>query len=108
VPEGAPGARARRQAQILFDRFHIVKHLNEAVDAVHRELWRQLTAKESVTFKATRRLLLKNPCNLTGDSAPTTAKKPFNCSSFLRLIPNCEIAAPASPPRHQVHRDLRH
>ena len=33
-------------AQILFDRFHIVKHLNEAVDAARRELWRQLTSKE--------------------------------------------------------------
>ena len=32
-------------AQILFDRFHIVKHLNEAVDAARRELWRQLTTK---------------------------------------------------------------
>jgi transposase len=29
-------------AQILFDRFHIVKHLNEAVDAARRELWRRL------------------------------------------------------------------
>jgi transposase len=52
-------------AQILFDRFHIVKHLNEAVDAARRELWRQLTAKERVTFKGTRWLLLKNPWNLT-------------------------------------------
>jgi transposase len=32
-------------AQLLFDRFHIVKHLNEAVDAGRRELWRQLTFK---------------------------------------------------------------
>jgi transposase len=51
-------------AQILFDRFHIVKHLNEAVDAARRELWRQLTSKERVTFKGTRWLLLKNPWNL--------------------------------------------
>jgi len=55
------------QAQILFDRFHIVKHLNEAVDAVRLELWRQLTAKERATFKGTRWLLLKNPWNLNGD-----------------------------------------
>ena len=53
------------KAQILFDRFHIVKHLHEAVDAVRRELWRQLTAKERTTFKGTRWLLLKNPWNLT-------------------------------------------
>jgi transposase len=51
-------------AQILFDRFHIVKHLNEAVDAARRELWRQLTTKERVSFKGTRWLLLKNPWNL--------------------------------------------
>ncbi len=51
-------------AQILFDRFHIVKHLNEAVDAARRDLWRQLTTKERVGFRGTRWLLLKNPWNL--------------------------------------------
>ena len=54
-------------AQILFDRFHIVKHLNEAVDGVRRELWRKLTSKEKVTVKGTRWLLLKNPWNLNPD-----------------------------------------
>ena len=58
VREHAPNA------QILFDRFHIVKHLNEAVDAARRELWRRLTAKERTSFKGTRWLLLKNPWNL--------------------------------------------
>lgn len=51
-------------ARILFDRFHIVKHLHDAVDATRRELWRQLTSKERVDFKGTRWLLLKNPWNL--------------------------------------------
>jgi transposase len=54
-------------AQILFDRFHIVKHLSEAVDTARRELWRQLTSKEKVEVKGTRWLLLKNPWNLTND-----------------------------------------
>ena len=54
-------------AQILFDRFHIVKHLNEAVDGVRRELWRKLASKEKVTVKGTRWLLLKNPWNLSPD-----------------------------------------
>jgi transposase len=58
VREQAPSA------QILFDRFHIVKHLNEAVDEVRRGLWRRLSAKERTTFKGTRWLLLKNPWNL--------------------------------------------
>ena len=61
VREHAPNA------QILFDRFHIVKHLNEAVDAVRRELWRRLTSQERTTFKGTRWLLLKNPWNLKDD-----------------------------------------
>ena len=61
VREHAPNA------QILFDRFHIVKHLNETVDAVRRDLWRRLTAKQRTTFKGTRWLLLKNPWNLTGN-----------------------------------------
>jgi transposase len=64
----APYAKLVREhavnAQILFDRFHIVKHLNEAVDGVRRELWRKLTSKEKVTVKGTRWLLLKNPWNL--------------------------------------------
>ena len=51
-------------AHILFDRFYIVKHLNEALDAGRRELWRQLTTQQRVSFQGTRWLLLKNPWNL--------------------------------------------
>jgi transposase len=61
VREHAPNAR------ILFDRFHIVKHLHEAVDAVRLELWRQLTSKQRADFKGTRWLLLKNPWNLNNE-----------------------------------------
>jgi transposase len=53
------------QAKILFDRFHIVKHLQEAVDEVRRSELRRLMGQEKVTFKSTRWLLLKNPWNLT-------------------------------------------
>jgi len=52
-------------AQILFDRFHIVKHLNEAVDEVRRNLMRTLRGHARASFKGTRWLLLKNPWNLT-------------------------------------------
>jgi transposase len=58
VREHAPKAR------VLFDRFHIVKHLHEAVDEVRRSLWRQLSFKQRASFKGTRWLLLKNPWNL--------------------------------------------
>jgi transposase len=56
-----------RNAQILLDRFHIVKHLNEAVDEVRRAEMQRLTKKEKVIFKRSRWLLLKNPWNLNGD-----------------------------------------
>jgi transposase len=55
------------QAKILFDRFHIVQHLNHAVDEVRLELWRQLTAKERAQFKGSKFVLLKNPWNLNQD-----------------------------------------
>jgi len=55
------------KAQILFDRFHIVKHLNEAVEEVRRSEMRRLSAKEKVPFKRSRWLLLKNPWNLSDD-----------------------------------------
>jgi len=54
-------------AQILFDRFHSVKHLHEAVEEVRHSEMRRLSLKERVVFKRSRWLLLKNPWNLTGD-----------------------------------------
>ena len=54
-------------AQILFDRFHIVKHLNEAVEEVRRSEMRRLSLQERVVFKRSRWLLLKNPWNLNPD-----------------------------------------
>jgi len=61
VREHAPNA------QILFDRFHIVQHLNEAVEEVRRSEMRRLSLKERVVFKRSRWLLLKNPWNLNPD-----------------------------------------
>lgn len=52
------------QATVLFDRFHVVQHLNRAVDEVRRESWRRLPEVEKTAFKKTRWLWLKNPWNL--------------------------------------------
>jgi transposase len=52
------------QASVVFDRFHVVQHLNRAVDDVRRESWRKLTGEEKTAFKRTRWLWLKNPWNL--------------------------------------------
>lgn len=52
------------KAQLVFDRFHVVQHLNRAVDEVRRETWRRLPGPEKQHFKQTRWLWLKNPWNL--------------------------------------------
>ncbi|MGH9453161.1 MAG: ISL3 family transposase [Terriglobia bacterium] len=54
-------------AQVLFDRFHLVQHLNRAVDEVRRSEMRRLSGREKTSFKRTRFLLLKNPWNLRSD-----------------------------------------
>jgi len=55
------------RAIVIFDRFHVVRHLNYAVDEVRRESWRRLTGEEKSAFKRTRWLWLKNPWNLRRD-----------------------------------------
>jgi len=40
------------QAQILFDRFHIVKHLQEAVDQVRRSEMQRLSGEEKSPSRA--------------------------------------------------------
>ena len=54
-------------AQVLFDRFHLVQHLNRAVDEVRRSEMRRLRGQQRTFFKRTRFLLLKNPWNLRTD-----------------------------------------
>ena len=56
------------QAQIVFDRFHVQKLVNEALDETRREEWRRLrgmNTADATTVKGLRWLLLKNPWNLT-------------------------------------------
>jgi transposase len=52
------------KARLVFDRSHVVQHLNRAVDEVRRETRRQLQGDEKAAFKQTRWLWLKNPWNL--------------------------------------------
>jgi transposase len=53
------------QATICFDRFHVVQHLNAAVDEVRRALVRKLRDPQRYLVKGLRFVLLKNPWNLT-------------------------------------------
>src|SRR5262249_17786742 len=74
-------------AQILFDRFHIVKHLNEAVEEVRRSEMRRLSLKERVVFKRSRWLLLKNPWNLNPDQKEPIHVGPLERANRARLLP---------------------
>jgi len=60
VHRGAPGA------QIIFDRFHVQRMAQDAVDEVRREQVRLLAGTDDAkTLKKTRWALLKSPWNLT-------------------------------------------
>jgi transposase len=53
------------QATLVFDRFHVVQHLNRAIDEVRRAEVRRLAHQGGIDLKKTRFILLKNPWNLT-------------------------------------------
>ena len=57
-------AKHAPQAEIVFDRFHISKHLNEAVDKVRRTEHRELMQDGDERLKGSRQLWLFNPENL--------------------------------------------
>jgi len=50
---------------LVFDKFHIVRHLRAAVDTVRKEEARELKAQDPDVLKKTRYIWLKNPWNLT-------------------------------------------
>jgi transposase len=50
---------------IMFDKFHIKKHLNDAVDLVRKQEYLALKANGIQLLTKTKYIWLKNPCNLT-------------------------------------------
>jgi transposase len=74
-PRGVPGHVAAPidvieemlpEAVMVFDKFHIIRHLGDAVDKVRREEARRLAeAGDPELLKKTRNIWLKNPENLT-------------------------------------------
>jgi transposase len=57
------------QAVLVFDKFHIVRHLMEAVDQVRRDEIREKGPEHKALMYRTRFLWLKNPWNLTEGQA---------------------------------------
>jgi transposase len=54
-----------KQADIVFDRFHVSKHLNEAVDQVRRKENKALRSEEDESLKGSKQLWLFNPENMS-------------------------------------------
>jgi len=55
------------QATILYDKFHILKHLGEAMDKVRKREYRRLTGKDRRFIKGQRYALLTHWGNLSAD-----------------------------------------
>ncbi|WP_261342636.1 ISL3 family transposase [Crateriforma conspicua] len=53
------------KADIVFDRFHVVKLMNEKLTTLRRQLHRQASVDDKAVLKGSRWLLLKNPENLS-------------------------------------------
>jgi transposase len=60
-------ARHAPQAEIVHDRFHVSKHLNEAVDQVRRQEHKALKKQGDVRLTGSKQLWLFNPENLNDD-----------------------------------------
>ena len=57
----------RRKRKIAFDKFHVAKHLGEAVDRVRRGEHRDLSAQGDDTLKGSKYLWLWNPENMSAE-----------------------------------------
>jgi transposase len=67
VDEWAPNA------DVIYDRFHVVKLLLDAVDEVRRAICRELEGDQRKTLKGTRFALLRNPRHRTPRDSDTIA-----------------------------------
>jgi len=54
-----------KQAAIVFDHFHVSKHLNDAVDQVRRKENKVLLGEDDESLKGTKQLWLFDPANLS-------------------------------------------
>ena len=56
-----------KNAKIVYDRFHLVMNVNQAVDEVRRSQWREAAHEDKKVIKGKRYLMLKNPEKLDQD-----------------------------------------
>ena len=61
---------AMPKVKVVFDRFHIMKLMNEKIDDLRRALVREATGPLKLAIKGTRYLLLMRPENLRAEQLP--------------------------------------
>jgi transposase len=61
-------ARNAPQAAILFDKFHVMRHLGEALDKVRKSEYARLSGRDRRYIKGQKYALLSHPENLTGSA----------------------------------------
>ena len=77
------------QAAILYDKFHVVMHLNEALDKVRKSEYARLAGKDRKFIKGQKYTLLSHRENLTIDGRKAlktllTANKRLNTAYVLK------------------------
>jgi transposase len=77
------------QAAILFDKFHIMRHLGEALDKVRKSEYARLDGKKRRFIKGQKYTLLSHPQNLTGSARKNlrlllAANKRLNTAYLLK------------------------
>ncbi len=80
---------AAPQAAILFDKFHIMRHLGEALDKVRKSEYARLSGKQRRFIKGQKYTLLSNRENLTLEGRPAlktllAANKRLNTAYLLK------------------------
>jgi transposase len=77
------------QAAILFDKFHVLRHLSEALDKVRKQEYARLSGRNRRFIKGQRYALLSHPENLTGEARKNlklllAANKRLNTAYLLK------------------------
>jgi transposase len=77
------------QAAILFDKFHVMRHLGEALDRVRKHEYARLDGKSRIFIKGQKYALLSHPQNLEGSARKNlklllTANKRLNTAYLLK------------------------
>ncbi|MGH8611513.1 MAG: ISL3 family transposase [Gammaproteobacteria bacterium] len=77
------------QAAILFDKFHVMKHLGEALDKIRKSEYARLEGKPRTFIKGQKYTLLSHPQNLTGSARKNlklllAANKRLNTAYLLK------------------------